>query len=229
MDRKGYPRSSAQGKDGRVKTRIELGVRGRWTLLALSAATLGCNNSASQPTDGGGGTDSPPDVFLGTVVTVGTFGCFARSGDGNDYFADGSPAAIVTASPWRPACDLKWIGLNANGYTKPTTPTTETITRTFSVDRLISDRATFTVSFEADDAAEIVLNGKSVASCSPPAGNAGECQQSCHVVTLSKADFNAVGQENRLEMKMININNTNAGGGNTGYTGISYSICATSM
>ena len=119
------------------------------------------------------------------------------------------------------------MGINANGFTKPTTPTTESLTGRFVVDSLISDRATITVSFEADDAAEIVLNGKSIASCTPPAGNAGECQQSCHVVTLSRDDFKPVGQENVLEMKMINLNNTTAPGGNTGYTGISYEICAT--
>lgn len=178
------------------------------------------------PTGEGGATDTSADAFVGPVTTVGSFGCFARSGDGNDYFPDGTPAVIVTNSPWRAPCDLKWIGLEANGYTKPTVPTTESLERRFIIDSLISDRATFTVSFEVDDAAEIVLNGKLIASCTPPDGNAGECQLSCHVVTLSKDDFKPVGQVNVLEMKMINLMNSNAPGGNTGYTGISYSICA---
>ncbi len=173
-----------------------------------------------------GATDTSADAFVGPVTTVGSFGCFARSGDGNDYFPDGTPAVIVTNSPWRAPCDLKWIGLEANGYTKPTVPSTESLERRFIIDSLISDRATFTVSFEADDAAEIVLNGKVIAACNPPAGNIGECQQSCHVVTLSKDDFKPVGQVNVLEMKMINLQNTSTGGGNTGYTGISYAICA---
>jgi hypothetical protein len=194
--------------------------RGGWLLLTLGVAAQGCGSGGGRPRDAG------PDVFAGTVATVASFGCFARSGDGNDYFADGKAAVVVTNSPWRPACDLSWVGLNANGYTKPTTPTTESLTRRFIIDSAISDSAIFTVSFEVDDAAELVLNGKSIASCTPPAGNAGECQQSCHVVTLSKSDFNPVGQENVLEMKMVNLLNTPAPNGMTGYTGISYSICA---
>ena len=169
-----------------------------------------------------GATDGPP----GPIVTVSSFGCFARSGDGDDYFPDGTRAVVVTNSPWRAPCGVSWIGLNENGYTKPTTPSTESLTRQFVIDSLISDRATITVSFEADDAAEIVLNGKLIASCTPPAGNVGECQQSCRVVTLSKDDLEPVGQVNLLEMRMVNLLNTSVPGGNTGYTGISYAICA---
>ena len=71
-----------------------------------------------------------------------------------------------------------------------------------------------------------MLNGKSIASCTPPPGNAAECQSTCHVVTFSKDDLKPVGQVNVLEMKMINLQNTPVAGGNTGYTGLSYSICA---
>ena len=187
--------------------------------VAPDAATT---DAASDGAASDGASDGPP----GPVVTVSSFGCFARSGDGDDYFPDGTPAVVVTNSPWRAPCGVSWIGLDVNGYTKPTVPTTESLTRKFVVDSLISDRATLTVSFEVDDAAEIVLNGKLIASCTPPAGNAGECQQSCRVVTLSKDDLKPVGQVNLLEMKMVNLMNTPISGGFTGYTGISYAICA---
>jgi hypothetical protein len=171
--------------------------------------------------------DAIGDGAVDGVAVVGTFGCFARSGDGADFFESGKPAVIVTDSPWRVPCDLAWISTNAHGYAPQEVPVTEILTRTFVVDSLISDRATFTISFEVDDAAEIVLNGHVVASCTPPEGNAGLCQFSCQVATLNKADFMPVGQPNQLQIKMINLQSGNAGGGNFGWSGISYSICAT--
>lgn len=195
---------------------------------SADAAQDTASSDAAQDT---ASTDTAKDTATtdaaGDVTVVGTFGCFARSGDGADFFANGAAAVVVTDSPWRTPCGVAWISTNSHGYAPEMVPVTETITKTFIVDSLISDRATFTISVEVDDAAEIVLNGKVIASCTPPEGNAGLCQQSCMVFTLAKTDFKPAGEPNQLQIKMINLQSGNAGGGNFGWSGISYEICAT--
>ncbi len=63
-----------------------------------------------------------------------------------------------------------------------------------------------------------------MASCNPPAGNDGECQQTCHLVTIPNSAFNA--GPNQLQIKLTNLFNVPLGNGNFGWTGLSYALCA---
>jgi hypothetical protein len=224
------------------------------TVMMSMSMTMGCKSGSSSRGNDGAGEDSG-DVADGVspaetendqgggdqldtavvsevstadapVQMVEMFGCFATSGDSYDILAEGPVAPVVVSAPWRPACGGQWISTNVNGYTVAATPVTAIMTRRFTLGGVISDRATLTVTFEADDAVELVLNGQPIATCTPPETNAGECQQSCHTATFPRDVLAPAGMPNVLEIRLINLFNADAGGGNVGWTGVSYSICA---
>lgn len=82
-----------------------------------------------------------------------------------------------------------------------------------------------TVSLKADDAAEIVLNGQPIATCEPPAGNAGFCQQACRTTSFPSDVLLRDGAVNKVEIRLVNLQSAAAGGGNFGWTAISYTLC----
>ena len=210
--------------------------RRRWAVLAAGLATgslAGCGSSASLSTDGGRdvadepAAEAPVEEVARGDTSLGFPLCFIESGDGHDAFQDGTPAVVVTSSPWREPCGQAWVSTNADGFTKPEVPATETLRRDFNYFDVPVDRVTFTLSYAVDDAAEFILNGRSVASCSPTGANAGECQHSCRVVTIPNDALAPQGNVNTLLIKMTNLANADAGGGHTGWTGITYSVCMT--
>ena len=177
--------------------------------------------AAGSPSAEGGAAGASESL----AQTVSTLGCFAESGDGWDLLLNGQTPPIV--DPGESACG-KEVSDNVDGFAPEVTPTSFVLKRRFVLDASIADAAAFTVSFVADDAVDFVLNGQSVASCTPPAGNIGECSSSCHAVLIPSTALLGAGQVNTLEITVTNLLSVDAGNGNFGWTGIRYSICAAS-
>jgi hypothetical protein len=181
------------------------------------------------PTGGGGvataaaGEANAGGAAGGASPSVSTFGCFIRSGDGGDRLASGEPAVTVTSSVYSPACDAAWISDNADAFSPAQTPTTLVIRRTFVVDSSLSG-AQFSITFEADDAVEFVLNGQSVATCAPPADNLALCQQGCTSVPIPAGALEPAGEVNTLEARLTNVQSAPVGD-SWGYTALNYSVC----
>jgi hypothetical protein len=169
-----------------------------------------------------------PTPVATTPITVTGYGCFAQSGDGGDILPNGQVASIIPdgSLPWTaPApCGLHWIADNPGGLASNPPPSAITFNRTFVLPASLIANGQFTLSFKADDAAQFFLNGQSVAvaSCTPPVGNDGECQQYCHVFNIPGSAF--VPGINTLQSKLTNLFNVQVGN-NTGWTSLSYSLC----
>ena len=187
----------------------------------------GVGGEAGPGKDASAGKDASGDAGgdFGTPTTVTTFGCFSVSGDGNDLLASGVPATIVTNSPHGGACGgSQWISDNANAYSPQTPPTTIAMRRSFVLDPSLST-GIVTASLKADDAAEVVLNGQSIATCTPPVGNTGYCQQACFSTTFPNDVLLRDGAVNKVEIRLVNLQSAVASGGNFGWTALSYTLC----
>jgi sugar lactone lactonase YvrE len=167
---------------------------------------------------------------VGPVVTH--YGCFAQTGDGWDFIQNGQTvqvASIVPAGtvPWSAPCGLQWISNNPGGLAPNPPPSNIFFNRSFTLDPSLIAHGVFTLRFKADDAVEFRLNGQSVAiaSCNPPPGNDGECQQYCHEVAIPASALLGYPQVNTLQVKLTNLFNVAVGNGNTGWTGLSYALC----
>ena len=163
------------------------------------------------------------------VSAVDRFGYLAQSGDGGDLLPDGTPASVRPAGalPWSsPApCGLEWIADNPKGLSPDPPPSTLHFTRKFRVTARILSAGNFVLTFKADDQVSFYLNGQPVpvASCMPPAGNDGECQQYCHLVVIPSALFHPDPQENELKIDLTNLHNVRVGK-DFGWTSLSYSL-----
>jgi hypothetical protein len=169
----------------------------------------------------GGSDDGGPDP-----IVVSSYGCFALSGDGSEMQVNGEPGVVVTSSPYGAACDgSAWVSNNENAYAPMQVPTTLRFRRSFVLAQAVAD-GSVSISFKADDAVSFVLNGEAIGQCEPTAGNDGLCQQACTTVQLSSGVL-LDQQTNVLDIELINLQSTDAGNGNFGWTAVSYALCVT--
>jgi hypothetical protein len=163
------------------------------------------------------------------VVAVDRFGFLAQSGDGGDFLPDGTAASVIPAGsiPWSsPApCGLQWIADNPKGLSPNPPPSVVHFTRKFRVTSRILSAGVFVLTFKADDQVTFYLNGQAlpVASCTPPAGNDGECQQHCHMVVIPSALFRPDPEDNELKIDLTNLFNVPVGK-DFGWTSLTYSL-----
>lgn len=194
---------------------------------AANGGTSGDAGMSSRTSGEGGASEAGAGgvaIDFGSPVKVNAYGCFIHSGDGGDLLPDGSIAADVTSALYSAACDSTWVSQNPNAYAPQETPTELVMRRAFIVDpRFGAGR--FSITFKADDAVEMILNGQSVASCTPPNENLGFCQQSCTETTIPAEALKPAGEVNLLEARLINLQSIPADGDNWGYTALNYSVC----
>jgi hypothetical protein len=146
------------------------------------------------------------------------------TGDSWDFLSSGQASSIVL--PVATYCGGKLLSDNVNAFSSLNTPTTITFTRDFVVSDTILQGGTFSLSFRADDAAAFTLNGHDIGSCNPPGSNMGACQ-TCQQSVVSNAFLLGGGQTNHLQIVLTNLLSVDAGNGNTGWTSLAYSMCAT--
>ncbi len=179
--------------------------------------------SAGQAGAANGGAGGSADGGPGPIV-VSSYGCFALSGDGSEMQVSGEPGVVVTSSPHGVACDgSQWVSDNENAYAPPQVPTTLRFRRSFVLAQAVAD-GIVSISFKADDAVSFVLNGQMIGKCEPTASNPGLCQQECTTVPLSSGVL-LNEQANVLDIELINLQNSDAGNGNFGWTAVSYALC----
>jgi hypothetical protein len=154
---------------------------------------------------------------------VVALGCFATSGDGWN-FIDGMAANVLTGSS---ACGVQEASNDPDGFAPQQTPTSFSLTRKFVVDDDLLTASKLTLSFASDDAASFVLNGHAVGACTPPEGDIGFCSQSCQTLEFPAEYLRGGGAVNELDIEVVNLLSVDAGNGHFGWTGISFSICAT--
>lgn len=170
----------------------------------------------------GGQDDGGPEP-----IVVTSYGCFALSKDASETQVGGEPGVVVTSSPHGDTCEgSQWVSDNENAYAPGQVPSTLRFRRRFVLSEAVAD-GVVTVSFKADDAVSFVLNGQAIGQCEPPADNLGLCQQQCTEVPLS-SDVLQPSQTNVLDIELINLQSADAGGGNFGWTAVSYALCVAS-
>jgi hypothetical protein len=183
-------------------------------VAVLMSLVLGC----------GGGRKGAGSDGGAPIQQVTAFGCFAASGDGWERLENGQPASII-ATP--ALCGGQLISDNVNAFSPEVPPTTITFTRDFVVSDTILQNGIFSLSYRADDAAAVTVNGQSVASCTPPSGNIGACSETCQSATIARSVLVGGGQVNHLKIVLTNLLSVDAGAGNFGWTSLAYAICAT--
>jgi hypothetical protein len=183
---------------------------------ASTIPDAGGMSAAAAGSDGG---------FFGVPTDITRYGCFIESGDGQDLLANGDTAVSVTSSPHSGPCNAsRWISDNEFAYAPMTPPTTIAFRRAFTLGTAVAD-GIVTLSFKADDAIELVLNGHVVGTCTPPGSNLGACQQACTSVTFPSEFLKQGGAVNTLETRLVNLQSVLVSGQNYGYTAASYSVC----
>lgn len=211
----GTGRGGAEGEQGGA-----VGNAGGTDGGALGSAGEADPGQAGAGNGGAGGSDDggPPPIV------VASYGCFALSGDGSEMQVNGEPGVVVTSSPYGAACDgSKWVSDNANAFTPAQVPMTLRFRRRFVLAQAVAD-GSVSISFKADDAVSFVLNGQIIGTCDPPPDNLGLCQQGCTQVPLSSGVL-LNEQANELDIELTNLQSSDAGNGNFGWTAVSYALC----
>jgi hypothetical protein len=201
---------------------------GRRDASADASTTPDASADASTTPDARGMSDAEAGSdggFFGVPTDITGYGCFIESGDGQDLLANGDTAVSVTSSPHSGPCNAsRWISDNEFAYAPMTPPTTIAFRRAFTLGTAVAD-GIVTLSFKADDAIELVLNGHVVGTCTPPGSNLGACQQACTSVTFPSEFLKQGGAVNTLETRLVNLQSVLVSGQNYGYTAASYSVC----
>lgn len=194
------------------------------------SATAGAGGASSNESGGAGGSGGAENGGAGSdpevPPTVSALGCFATSGDSWDFLELGKPAYVMSQTV---TCGGNEVSNDPNGFAPQATPTSFTVTRKFIIDDALLSASKLTLSFASDDAASFILNGHEIGACTPPQNNIGACSQTCQVLEFPAEYLLGGGQVNELYLEVINLLSVDAGNGNFGWTGITYSICATAQ